>query len=83
MNDYDAAAAIGYVVRKMHVYEMDLPQAERLTKTFMADPVSAGVIMVRLEAAIRTNQEAIRHAQNRNAALMDLRDRISRNEKTA
>lgn len=78
MKEHEASQNVGYVVRKMHNYEMEPYQAEPIIKPYMSDPVCAGVILARFEAAIRTNQEAIRHAHNRNAALVDLRDRISR-----
>ena len=77
MKEQEASENAGYVVRKMHNYEMEPYQAELIIKPYMSDPICIGVILARLEAAIRTNQESIRHAQNRNAALVDLRDRIS------
>jgi hypothetical protein len=77
MKEHEASENVGYVVRKMHNYEMEPYQAELIIKPYMADPICAGILMARFESAIRTNQEVIRHAQNRNAALVDLRDRIS------
>ena len=77
MNDYDAAAIAGDVVRKMHNYTMTPESGAEWCRPFMRDPALRSVIITRIDASVRTNQETIRQAQNRNADLVKLRDLVN------
>ena len=73
MQDFEAAACIGDVVRKMHQYDMTPEQGAARLKGAMQDAVNAGLIQARITTAIRMNHEQLQHAQNRNADLIKLR----------
>lgn len=77
MNEYEAAAAIGDVVRRLHSYELTPEQGAQRLKRAMSDAVCAGQINARITTAIRANHDALMHAQNRNADLIKLRDLLN------
>jgi hypothetical protein len=72
MNDFEAAGAVGDVVRYLHQFQLTPDGAALRLKPYLSDGACRGIIQARLDGAMLINQQLIRDASHRNDDLKTL-----------
>lgn len=72
MKEFEAAGAVGDVVRSLHQFMLTPDDAARRLKSYLSDGACRGIIQARLDGAMLINQQVIRDASHRNDDLKTL-----------